>query len=1277
MNKVVCFIAGLVLLMNIGVRGQDAPNESNSLPLSTTAATVESLANMPVNLFTGVPQIGVPLYNYGDNNGLSMSLSLNYLAGGIRINEDASQAGSGWSLNAGGAISRTVKGRPDDLPDGFMSTPAIPGDSSFIGHQYYSNFKDPQQDVFHFNFPNHSGDFYIGKGGKIVLVPLNNALKINYTSDTLLITNVHNSSVVKKLNGITSFTITAPDGVKYLFDNTETEQFVLNPNSGPYGFASDYFGKTYATAWKLSEIIAPFNTDSIHLSYKKITDSADVGLPHSIIVNNSTKAIENEFRPVVKVYSLTRQLQSIELPDKTSVKIIYREGNAASSRYSAIGKVTIHDSIFRKGYLFDYAKNIEKDSLFSRADAGYFKLTLKRVIPYTSTAKLPEFTFYYYGFIPEHAPLGNDTLIQNAYDHWGFYNGNNSGKDSLGYDKDIPTVDTLYTGANRQPSAAINRFNIRAIKTPDGSSIFYQFEQNNIREYLTANQSKTVDAVATMSTPITINRVYNIKTDITFNLDKLMDRTAAIPLNVNTYWVCKVFNGSLSFSDTISLNKLFYYGSHQWSVNLPDGSYTMETYLVSGAVTATSFPINVQWENTAYTNYNVRSSGMRVNRIVYYNQNREIKAKQFKYVTRDSLSSGFGEHTPRYDMPFTKYSGTTPSNSTLISSKFYSNTASYGGSFIGHSRVEVTNGEYNANMGKEVYEFTDLQDAHDNISSNIFPIMPKTLPDWGLGLGKKTTLYDSSGRKVKSTTNYYDINNTTLTDTNHASIKLYYTSYKGFNKGFTGGNYCLQTGRTLLLSTTDSVFYKDNSYQTSTRYFTYDTPYYNVTKVSSLYDSTRGLHIEKRMYYPYNYTTTGILATMKDSNILRPVVASETWITGDNNPRMLAAEINQYGQTATGHLRPLAVAALQAARPLPLTTIGTFNPAQLNRNSTYLKTKNSFTRYDNKGNLLETKETATTRYNSLIRDYNNRYVVAKVPVAQYNDIAYTSFESDGTGNWRITANDRANTNAITGKLSYDLSKGYVAKAQLNIHTTYTITYWSTGSNTVVLAPSQTAKLLDQKGGWNLYEVRFTGIDSIALSGSGLIDELRLYPSFTKMETNCYEPMIGITATCDANNRIQYFEYDGAYRPVVVRDISKNIIKKFEYDSIVTINTLAKWTAPKPECARLSDTSTRMDWVQIDTNMYSDSFMVYKRTFYKYDCTQCVPICPSEPQYKLVNCHCEEAIKVYVKNLHNQELDGTYKCFYFYRWSDNSIKTDPSYFESSLTPCQGVDQMPVD
>ncbi len=1268
MNKIVCFIAGL-LLLHFGVKGQEAPNESNSLPSSTTAATVESLANMPVNLFTGVPQIGVPLYNYSDNNGLSMSISLNYFAGGLRINEDASQAGSGWSLNAGGAISRSVKGRPDDLTDGFMSTPAIPANSTFLGHEYYNNFKDPQQDVFHFNFPNYSGDFYIGKGGKIVLVPLNNALKISYTSDTVTITNVHDSSVVKKLNGITSFTITAPDGVKYLFNNVETEEFVFSPGSGPYSyFTTGYLSTTYTTSWKLSEIISPFNTDSIHLFYKKISDSSDVGLPHSIIVNNSTKAIENEFRPVVKVRSLIKQLQSIELPDKTSVKITYRSGNISSTRYSAIGKVTIHDSVFRKGYVFDYAQNVDKDSLFSKTTVNDYKLTLKRIIPYTSTAKLPEFTFYYYGFVPVQGggAGGNDTLIQNAYDHWGFYNGNNSGKDSLGYDKDIPTVDTLYTGANRQPSAAINQFNIRAIKTPDGSTFFYQFEPNNIREYLTANQFTTVYATGTFSTPITINRVYNNKTDITFNLDKQVDRTAAIPLTANANWVCKIYNSSLSFSDTISLNKLFYYGSYQWPVNIPNGSYTMETHLISGNVTSSSFPINVQWENTSYTNYNVPSSGMRVNRIVYYNQNRQIKVKQFKYVTQDSLSSGFGEHMPRYDMPFTKYNGNTPTNCTFISSQFYSNTAGYGGSFIGHSRVEVTNGEYNANMGKEVYEFTDLQDAHDNISSNIFPIMPKTLPDWGLGLGKKTTLYDSSGRKVKFTTNYYDINNTTLTDTNHASIKLYYTSFKGALKRFTVGNYYPQTGRTLLLSTTDSVFYKDNSYQTSTRYFSYDTPYYNVNKVSSLYDSTQGLHIEKRMYYPYNYTTTGILATMKDSNILRPVVASETWITGDNNPRMLAAEINQYTQTATGHIRPQSVAALQAAKPLPLTTIGAFNPAQLNRNSTYFKTKNSFTRYDNIGNLLETNETATNRYNSLIRDYNNRYVVAKVPEAQYNDIAYTSFESDGTGNWRITGTDRASSNAITGKRSYDLSKGYVSKAQLNIHNTYTVTYWSTGSNAVVFAPAQTPKLLDQKGSWSLYEVKFTGIDSIALSGTGLIDELRLYPSITKMETTCYEPMVGITSTCDANNRIQYFEYDAAYRPMVVRDISKNILKKFEYDSIVPINTKPHWTTPKLACA--GDSTTRQDWVSHDDNLYSDSFMVYKRTFYTYNCTVCAPVCPET--YTNIGCHCEKGVRVNLNSTHVNMQDGNgthkWKCTYWYVFTDGTHTK--SYYEWGDSAC---------
>ena len=72
--------------------------------------------------------------------------------------------------------------------------------------------------------------------------------------------------------------------------------------------------------------------------------------------------------------------------------------------------------------------------------------------------------------------------------------------------------------------------------------------------------------------------------------------------------------------------------------------------------------------------------------------------------------------------------------------------------------------------------------------------------------------------------------------------------------------------------------------------------------------------------------------------------------------------------------------------------------------------------------------------------------------------------------------------------------------------------------------------------------------TITVSGSGSIDELRLYPEKeSQMITYTYKPLAGISSICDANNRILYYEYDELQRLILIRDQDRNIVKKFSYN----------------------------------------------------------------------------------------------------------------------------------
>jgi hypothetical protein len=77
--------------------------------------------------------------------------------------------------------------------------------------------------------------------------------------------------------------------------------------------------------------------------------------------------------------------------------------------------------------------------------------------------------------------------------------------------------------------------------------------------------------------------------------------------------------------------------------------------------------------------------------------------------------------------------------------------------------------------------------------------------------------------------------------------------------------------------------------------------------------------------------------------------------------------------------------------------------------------------------------------------------------------------------------------------------------------------------------------------------KITGSSSVEVSGSGFIDELRLYPESAHMTTFAYKPLVGMTAQCYENDRITYYTYDASGRLSLVKDDNGNVLKKICYN----------------------------------------------------------------------------------------------------------------------------------
>jgi YD repeat-containing protein len=77
------------------------------------------------------------------------------------------------------------------------------------------------------------------------------------------------------------------------------------------------------------------------------------------------------------------------------------------------------------------------------------------------------------------------------------------------------------------------------------------------------------------------------------------------------------------------------------------------------------------------------------------------------------------------------------------------------------------------------------------------------------------------------------------------------------------------------------------------------------------------------------------------------------------------------------------------------------------------------------------------------------------------------------------------------------------------------------------------------GKWAMNEDVYTGPRSI----SGIIDDIRIFPSDAQMTNLSYDPLIGKTGEIDVSGKTMTYEYDGLNRLNIVRDNDRNIVSK--------------------------------------------------------------------------------------------------------------------------------------
>jgi YD repeat-containing protein len=178
MKRTLLIVVALVGLMMPGLYAQQA---SAVIPPSPEAAALGKYGDVPVGEYTGTISPSVPLYEIKSRD-ITVPITADYFSRGIRVAEEASWIGLGWSLNAGGVITRTVMGRNDLLvaetnagpgyvgfpfttatsncnADNSLNTNCTP--SANYLQQVCQGMLDTEPDIFYFNFLGRSGKFVL------------------------------------------------------------------------------------------------------------------------------------------------------------------------------------------------------------------------------------------------------------------------------------------------------------------------------------------------------------------------------------------------------------------------------------------------------------------------------------------------------------------------------------------------------------------------------------------------------------------------------------------------------------------------------------------------------------------------------------------------------------------------------------------------------------------------------------------------------------------------------------------------------------------------------------------------------------------------------------------------------------------------------------------------------------------------------------------------------------------------------------------------------------
>ncbi len=944
-------------------------------PGSPEASTLGKFGEIPVNMGIGVANQTVPIYTIQEG-GYELPISLNYNYTGLLVDEIPGITGLGWSLNAGGIITRQLRGRPDEEPNGYIGTNRIglnwvlPYVNNQLSTDQKNRFKesaasgswDTQPDKFMISVGNVQASFYFDENKNVVIKP--------YKPYKIEVINGDFNQGIK---------VTDDSGIQYFFQAKE-----ITKRIPPYGI-SDIIATPvngYISSWKLTKI---------QLTNNKTIDFKYTGYYHTqrTFSQSYTKALAgyggcgNNLRSSQARYGVSSKIiESISFSLGKVEFTTTRPNATVLNQYLArLDKIKVKDIFNKEIYTYDLTYNNNNNTR---------KLITSLKINNDNTN---QYQFQYKG-----NPA--DNIFYTKQDFWGYANANNTGK--------LVNINDLY--GPRKPSFGQGSSGaLQKIMYPTKGSTEFVYEQNTYDpgvdgdEYDDfydastsscgiSNESHSANASATAGSDgdgkeftITEDTAAEITISVTKGTSGGALGAKVYEKNTTDHSPTACQSSLLAECDSrepCTIAQLNYGAGFLQPGQSLTKNFKKKVYLKKGTYSVTAFVNNVGPDGYSSASITVKinrgnashpqarsraTGGIRIKTIKSCPGNNPANCitKEYVYENSDGISEGLlfrRRNLTTYDYGTSSLMNGSgnPYVQTCVY-KSYSSSSNmplgyYMGSHIIYKQVIEKFTSENGNNGTRKLIF------NRNIPEPIaFPFPIKDDNAYKNGKLLKEVIAKSDGSPVKETTNHYDFDDDLNFNRRVYSVKVGQNVFASQGPGnyvvdITTFNANRNVDRVIQTATTDHV---EGSTIYTQNFYRYNNPQGHI-KQQEIINSNNEKTINK-YFYPYNFSTSianGLSGLNRVSYPLRKQVFEDQ--------KLLSTQDNDYKNWGNNILLPEVVkTAKKSDTPEPRLT---------------------YYDYDNYGNPLEVSKVDGTHI-AYIWGYQDALPIAKIENATYSQVA--------------------------------------------------------------------------------------------------------------------------------------------------------------------------------------------------------------------------------------------------------------------------------------------------